>query len=40
MVCSILRQHHRQRRPGHGGRPAQPVRARCAGPVDQAPHGA
>jgi len=35
-----LRQHHRRRHPGHGGRPAQPVRTRCAGPVDKAPPSA
>ena len=35
-----LRQHHRQRHPGHSGRPAQPVRTGCAGPVDQAPQSA
>jgi hypothetical protein len=35
-----LRQHHRQRHPGHGGGPAQPVRARCAGHVDQASRAA
>jgi hypothetical protein len=35
-----LRQHQRQRHPGHGGRSAHPVRARCAGLVDQAPQAA
>jgi hypothetical protein len=35
-----LRQHQRQRHPGHGGGPAQPLRAQCARPVDQAPQTA